>query len=636
MQDELFKTRYSKYGYGIDVRRTYKDLPCQPFWTWVTGKSLNDRPPRRPKDTLLKPWQLYLHISWGYAVFFLAVIYGQQLLASQQPLWLKCLLGALIMCLVVNRQRGFLHTFHYTTHGASLENKALARFTCKWILSIPILHTPRDEYVKLHVNEHHSVRTFNTEHDVDLVFMKQHGFYKGMSESAFWTRLVLAPFHPARILEHLKFRFDVSFVSAPRHERVSRALYWAALLGLVYASGYLEAFALFYLFPIFILTQYSSWIQHVSEHLWFARNEHGLPRFLHYGSLSWGRFLGRPYPADKQGLAFALAFVRWSLGVLLIDIPLRVFSFMQDLPSHDFHHRKPGVNFWRIAPERAANEARPSKFGPMTETWGMWENFLILRDHLCRGQSDPFGIVDWYRENHARLAPETDAANQPHTNPHPRLPPDHTGNPMNTQIAQITQSLAANGCAYITPSDALYDEQDWELMNQVLANSTLPWEKILIGDADEENDLYVARFMTDRDRPTVVNHALSELIIPRVCNDNVMSLFRKLMGDDAFYVRRMQVNRMKAGSFIGRHLDTDSNPDYQYSIVLQLGTYFSGGQFVVYDRDGNLRNDIKPEPRSVIISDCSYPHEVQQVTAGERVSLVFFVSRHADRNRRVY
>lgn len=72
---------------------------------------------------------------------------------------------------------------------------------------------------------------------------------------------------------------------------------------------------------------------------------------------------------------------------------------------------------------------------------------------------------------------------------------------MNTQIAQITQSLAANGCAYITPSDALYDEQDWELMNQVLANSTLPWEKILIGDADEENDLYVTRFMTDRDRP---------------------------------------------------------------------------------------------------------------------------------------
>lgn len=415
MQDELFKTRYSKYGYGIDVRRTYKDLPCQPFWTWVTGKSLNDRPPRLPKDTLLKPWQLYLHISWGYAVFFLAVIYGQQLLASQQPLWLKCLLGALIMCLVVNRQRGFLHTFHYTTHGASLENKALARFTCKWILSIPILHTPRDEYVKLHVNEHHSVRTFNTEHDVDLVFMKQHGFYKGMSESAFWTRLVLAPFHPARILEHLKFRFDVSFVSAPRHERVSRALYWAALLGLVYASGYLEAFALFYLFPIFILTQYSSWIQHVSEHLWFARNEHGLPRFLHYGSLSWGRFLpplsyrqaGPGLRPGVRSLEPGRAADRHpAAGVLLHAGPAQPRLPPSQAGSELLAHRA-GARGQRGA---------PSKFGPMTETWGMWENFLILRDHLCRGQSDPFGIVDWYRENHARLAPETDAANQPHTN----------------------------------------------------------------------------------------------------------------------------------------------------------------------------------------------------------------------------
>ena len=101
--------------------------------------------------------------------------------------------------------------------------------------------------------------------------------------------------------------------------------------------------------------------------------------------------------------------------MLLIDIPLRVFSFMQDLPSHDLPTASRGELLAHRAGARA-NEARPSKFGPMTETWGMWENFLILRDHLCRGQSDPFGIVDWYRENHARLAPETDAANQPHTN----------------------------------------------------------------------------------------------------------------------------------------------------------------------------------------------------------------------------
>ena len=415
MQDELFKTRYSKYGYGIDVRRTYKDLPCQPFWTWVTGKSLNDRPPRRPKDTLLKPWQLYLHISWGYAVFFLAVIYGQQLLASQQPLWLKCLLGALIMCLVVNRQRGFLHTFHYTTHGASLENKALARFTCKWILSIPILHTPRDEYVKLHVNEHHSVRTFNTEHDVDLVFMKQHGFYKGMSESAFWTRLVLAPFHPARILEHLKFRFDVSFVSAPRHERQP-----GALLGRAARPGVRQRLpgGVRAVLPVPDLHPHPVLVVDPARlRAPLVRPQRARPAALPALRLAELGTLPRPPLSGRQAGPGLRPGVRSlepgraadrhpAAGVLLHAGPAQ-----PRLPPP-----QAGVNFWRIAPERAANEARPSKFGPMTETWGMWENFLILRDHLCRGQSDPFGIVDWYRENHARLAPETDAANQPHTN----------------------------------------------------------------------------------------------------------------------------------------------------------------------------------------------------------------------------
>lgn len=207
---------------------------------------------------------------------------------------------------------------------------------------------------------------------------------------------------------------------------------------------------------------------------------------------------------------------------------------------------------------------------------------------------------------------------------------------MNTQIAEITHSLAANGCAYIDAPGALYGDQDWELMNQVLADPALPWEKVLIGDADEENDLYVARFMTDKERPMVVNAQQSDVIIPKVCNDAIIGLFRGLLGEGEFYVRRMQVNRMKTGSFIGRHLDTDSNPDYQYSIVLQLGTDFSGGNFVVYDSAGNLRQDIKPAPRSVIISDCRFPHEVQRVTEGERVSLVFFICRHADRNRRVY
>lgn len=45
----------------------------------------------------------------------------------------------------------------------------------------------------------------------------------------------------------------------------------------------------------------------------------------------------------------------------------------------------------------------------------MRKNFLILHGHLYHGQSNPFGIIDWYRESRAQLVPETDAANQPYT-----------------------------------------------------------------------------------------------------------------------------------------------------------------------------------------------------------------------------
>lgn len=207
---------------------------------------------------------------------------------------------------------------------------------------------------------------------------------------------------------------------------------------------------------------------------------------------------------------------------------------------------------------------------------------------------------------------------------------------MNIQIVQIIQSLVVNGCVYIIFSDVFYDEQDWELMNQVLVNLILLWEKILIGDVDEENDFYVVCFMIDCDCFMVVNYVLLELIILCVCNDNVMSLFCKLMGDDVFYVWCMQVNWMKVGLFIGWYLDIDSNLDYQYFIVLQFGIYFFGGQFVVYDCDGNLCNDIKLELCLVIISDCSYFYEVQQVIVGECVLLVFFVSCYVDWNWWVY
>lgn len=412
----LFATRGSGHGYGVDVRETYRCLPCQPFWTWVTGKSLNDAAPRTPEQTLLKTWQMLLHISWAYLVLIGGVLVGHAILTNAWPLWLKVVVSIPLMVLITNRQRGMLHTFHYTIHGAGVSSRPLARFLCKWILSIPILHTSWESYMLIHIRDHHGRGTFCTDDDPDQKFMEQHGFFHGMSERRFWFLIVFAPFHPMRVFEHLRFRFEQSFVVATRSERIARTIYWAVLVTLVIHFNLVSAFVLYYLIPILFITQHSSWLQHITEHLWFARKDPDVTPEVWYASLSWGRFLGRPFPLAEKGLRRIAKTAGWTAGTLLVDIPLRVYSFMQDMPSHDFHHRSPKVNFWRIAPERAANEGLPSKFGPMAETWGLLESLRVQRDHLCRGVDDPFGLLAWGRE-HREYQQKTFARQPNHRQP---------------------------------------------------------------------------------------------------------------------------------------------------------------------------------------------------------------------------
>lgn len=397
-----FATRTSKYGYGMDVRATYAGLPCQPFWTWVTGKDLRTLPPRTAKETLLSEPQLWAQLTWSWSIILLSVVAGH--LALRSGLSLLSLAGVTAVCwvLVVNRTRGLLHTFHYTSHGSSIRDMRRARWIATWFMSVPILHLPWDNYRKIHAGLHHSPRTFCTDDDPDQAFMSDHGFHPRMGEREFWLKLAVAPFAPRRMVAHVRFRLRQNFIDTSRAERAGRAAFWTAFAAATALAGIADTVALYYLLPLLLITQFSSWLQHTTEHLWYAERPDDIPWGIYYGSLSWGRFLGRPYPVETLGIRSLAARLRWWMLVAAVDLPIRLFSFMQDLPSHDLHHRSAGVNFWSVARERAALEGRRSRYGPMTETWSLAESWLILRDHLCRGEHDPFGVYAWARSLDAR------------------------------------------------------------------------------------------------------------------------------------------------------------------------------------------------------------------------------------------
>lgn len=397
MRDPEYGTRYSRYGYGCDVRATYGHLPLQAFWTWVTGKSLWKKPPRAPRDTLLKEWQLWCQILWSYGITIGSICVGVAVYDSALPLAAKIPVYLIVWLLVVNRTRGLLHTFHYTNHGATIADMKRARWIATLFLSIPILHTSWRNYHQIHAETHHARRDLCTDRDPDQQFMTAHGFYRGMPEREYWLRLIYAPFLPKNIWAHIWFRLKENFITPGPLEIVMRIVYWSLFFAAAIHFAVLHYLLLFLFIPLFLLTQHSSWIQHTTEHLWFPDCPEGTSALVAMGSLTWGRFLGRPHPGKGSGIRHGLRLARWWALVLLVDIPVRLYSFMQDLPSHDFHHRSPRVNFWSIARERSAHEGLSSKYGPMTETWSVMESWLILRDHLCRGQSDPFKLYEWDR-----------------------------------------------------------------------------------------------------------------------------------------------------------------------------------------------------------------------------------------------
>ena len=159
-----------------------------------------------------------------------------------------------------------------------------------------------------------------------------------------------------------------------------------------------------------------------------------------------------------------------------------------------------------------------------------------------------------------------------------------------------------------------------------------PLEEITIGDAGEINNCQVGRLMEDQpgEIPKILNQTLSKPILDFYTSPIGKQFFAQFLEQPyPQYVRRSQFNLLGKGSFVGRHLDVDSNPNYQIAAVLQLGSRFEGGDFLVYsskDSNSDSAQRITPEFGSLTISFCRFEHEVMEVTSGTRTSFVCFIT----------
>ncbi len=189
------------------------------------------------------------------------------------------------------------------------------------------------------------------------------------------------------------------------------------------------------------------------------------------------------------------------------------------------------------------------------------------------------------------------------------------------------------GTAMFSLQNSFFSNEEFKEVEQMIAK--LPYEYVSTGDAGEDNSVEVGRLMTDVEDPKVVNNMISNKVLNILNSNKHIDFYKKILNVDQIFLRRAQVNKMHKDSFVGYHLDVDSNPDYLAAVVIQFGKNFSGGEYVVYEnKNDKIGLSYPPSYQSMIISNCNYPHEVKKVIDGIRISLVFFLCSHKGKNLR--
>lgn len=197
---------------------------------------------------------------------------------------------------------------------------------------------------------------------------------------------------------------------------------------------------------------------------------------------------------------------------------------------------------------------------------------------------------------------------------------------------KFKENYLNKGTAYIEKEFSPFSQSNLTHLERYCAE--VKKEHIKIGDAGESNWLLVGRFQSDKDRPRLVNKNTSTKLFKIINKLGVSNFVRDIIEyPNPLFIRRIQFNQINKDGFVGYHLDTDSNPDYLVACVLQLGSAYGGGMYRVHQPNKSFV-DYKPNYHSLIISNCSYPHEVTRVTKGIRKSLVFFYANHNKKNKR--
>ncbi|WP_046756585.1 fatty acid desaturase [Kordia jejudonensis] len=369
-----------KVDADVDVRVTMSKLPkfLQWFLTWLTGKAPEEEKPLWRRSNLSHLFTAYIWLMLGISLSILAQTLEYYWLLPVG--WLFTVSGARKLITTIN---------HYCVHGDFLPKKVRKRFGWlhKYIAdfnsSILFLQD-----IKSYTNEHlthHDIKVVASIDDPDMEFMWQLGFKTGMHKGKLWRVLIVNLLYPFSKLHRLFFiaRFRITFFNS----NWFRAFVQLLTISFLFLVGYYTSVTVVVVavvFPMTYLYHVASLLQFASEHLWLNDVE-GNGQLKKGGNhknlvsrskrITNARFCGEALILSDADTIFVkvLKVMYWSIKMLFIHLPIRLFVLSGDLVVHDWHHRCGFDADWANAFYARTLKSLELKntSHPLTEVWGL-------------------------------------------------------------------------------------------------------------------------------------------------------------------------------------------------------------------------------------------------------------------------
>jgi hypothetical protein len=315
------------------VRESYRKLPFQAFWTWLTGKELVGRKPMwRSTSIEALTWSLI----WLFGGFFGSIYILQN---DVNPL----LLIATTIFSVSGARYVVATIIHQGVHNSLFISPKLNKVACE-ILSTILIVQPFDSYKQFHIDEHHE-DAFSTVEDKDLAALYKLGFKPNESVKGMKINLFLTCISPKFHILYLWGRIKSNFVGLPTYRLVMSVLWLCSLSSIAVNLG-ASTFALAIVIPMTIIYQICSILHLLTEHVWIIRKD-GMSIEQSHISHCLGRFSGQPTPANSGSiLKQSFNWIVWFTAHAIYHLPVRMLVLQGTLTVHDWHHRFGGHPDW--------------------------------------------------------------------------------------------------------------------------------------------------------------------------------------------------------------------------------------------------------------------------------------------------